>query len=86
MFLSVDVESRVVVSRDERRIPSARVKTLELVVTDDDLSWKEEWDAPDFMFVNWKWNRSTLILSESWGNLGRPPRETRTWSCSKTTP
>jgi len=86
MFLSVDVESRVVVSRDERRIPSARVKTLELFVTDDDLNWKEEWDAPDFMFVNWKWNRSTLILSESWGNLGRPPRETRTWSCSKTTP
>src|SRR6516225_4308386 len=79
MSLSVDVESRVVVSQDERRIPSARVRTHELAVSDDDLSWKEEWGAPYFMFDNWKLNRSTLILSESWGNLGRPPLETRTW-------
>src|SRR5580765_4283120 len=37
MFLSVDVKSRVVVLRDERRIPSARVTTLELAVSDDSL-------------------------------------------------
>jgi hypothetical protein len=85
MFLSVDVESLVVVSRDERRIPGARVKTLELAVSDDDLIWKEEWGTPYFMFDNWKLNQSTLILSESWGDLGRPPREIRAWSCSKTT-
>jgi hypothetical protein len=86
MFLSVDVESRIVVSRDERRIPEARVKTMELAVSGDDLGWKEEWEAPYFMFNYSKLNRSTLILTESWGDLGRPPRETRTWTCAKTAP
>jgi hypothetical protein len=42
MFLSVDVESRIVVLRDERRIPSVREKTLELAVSDDELKWTEE--------------------------------------------
>jgi hypothetical protein len=86
MFLSLDVDSLVVVSRDDRRIPSARVKTLELAVSDEDLIWKEEWGTPYFRFDNWKLKRSTLLLSESWGNLGRPPLETRTWSCSKNDP
>jgi hypothetical protein len=86
MFLSVNVESRVVISRDERRIPSARVRAQELAVRDDELSWTEEWQAPYFMFDNWTLYQSTLILTESWGDLGRPPRETRTWTCTKMAP
>ena len=85
MFLFVDVESRVVVLRDERRIPSAIVQTLELAVSDDELRWTEKYGPPDSRFNNWKLNRSTLFLTESFGDLGRPPLETRQWTCSKTT-
>ena len=47
MFLFVDVESRVVVLRDERRIPSAIVQTLELAVSDDELRWTEKYGPPN---------------------------------------
>jgi hypothetical protein len=84
MFSSVDVEARVVVSRDERRIPEARVKTMELAVSGDELSLKEEWEAPYFSFNYSKLNRSTLILTEA-GVISVAPAGDQDWTCTKTT-